>query len=155
MNHFVQTLAFRIGISAVCIITTIWLNPLQIIKSSVIKPEIDVMANHTIEQQNETPEQVVNALLSLPHGLNKLSPEDRARLRRVTENPKPHVDVLNSIFAERDLVAIQKPEDIARFERAIALLGIVRTNDTSSQLAKWYKAFDTVAAGGTSLVKIG
>ncbi len=96
----------------------------------------------TSSNQVETPEQVIERLLSLPHGLIKLSPGDRVRLRQVRDNPTPYIIALNSLYAGRNPAAIKDPEEALRFERAVSLLAFIGTNQALSQIAGWYKTLD-------------
>jgi hypothetical protein len=97
--------------------------------------------------QQETPQQAINALLSLAHGLERLSPENKARLERIRSNPAPYVNALKSVYAGKNIAAIKDHEETLRFERAVLLLQTIGTSEAISQVADWYKAFDQLAPG--------
>ena len=102
--------------------------------------QLRVDASHA--QQTETPEQVVRYFLGLPHGLYKLSPEDRTLLKRVTDNPTPYVAALKSVYAGKNVATVRDHEEGLRFVRAVALLAFIGTNEALSQIVDWYKALD-------------
>lgn len=96
----------------------------------------------SLPQGRETPQQVVEILVSLPHGLDRLSEENRGRLEQVRRNPEPYITALRSLYVGRDIAAIGAYEDALRFERAIMLLGAVGSPGALSQLAVWYSVLE-------------
>jgi hypothetical protein len=91
--------------------------------------------------EDETPEQRVELLLGLPHGLAKLSPNDRARLATVKANPAPHLAVLSSVYhpawAPR-ATPPQRDDELTRFLVALGVAGELKTPEADAFLAGWY-----------------
>jgi len=97
----------------------------------------------------DTPTQVVEHFLSLPHGVYRLSPEDRVLLDKVKAAPAPYVEVFRKNYPTPE-VPRGTPEDVLRFERAITFLGQLDDPGASDLLANWYARLDASTGQGPS-----
>lgn len=91
----------------------------------------------------DTPMQVIEHFLSLPHGIYKLSPEDRALLAKVKADPTPYIDAVRSKYDAPELISRDASEDSLHFERAITFTGIIDHPAAVNLLGHWYARLDT------------
>jgi hypothetical protein len=92
------------------------------------------------QSQSGRPErQAVERLLSLP-SFERLALRDSVLITQVRQNPSPYLAELRSIYPDSEIPKIPEPDSVLRFQRAIALLTIIGTDESRSQLAHWYQA---------------
>ncbi len=125
------------------------MNPFRVLSwilTTVLALSCAVLSADCVGQPAETPMQTVQHLLSLPHGLLKLAPQDKERLERVLRDPAPHVSALRKVLDGGDLLAPGDSEAALRVERAIRLLGTIGSTEALDDLGRLYMAADSALA---------
>lgn len=88
-------------------------------------------------------EQAITTILSFPHGLYRLSPQDKSLLAQVKANPTPYVQALMQRYSPSVIAALEKgSQDSIRFERAILLLNYIGEAEAMQLLVQWYSRLD-------------
>lgn len=105
---------------------------LAVVMVSVAQPVTQEQAQREIE-----------LILNLPHGLYRLSPDDKALMARIKSNPAQHLQVLEQRYVQSHIRALKRSDMAAmQFERAIQLLGYVADNQAMQLLGQWYNEID-------------
>jgi hypothetical protein len=91
--------------------------------------------------QNAAPAagEIIEKLLSLPHGLAKLSPQDAALLATVTNAPQRFLPLLGDLAAAMPPGVATEPESRLRYERLMLLLSRFDHPDATRILGEAYR----------------
>lgn len=89
----------------------------------------------------ESPDEVIQELLGLPHGFNRLSPDDQAALERVISSPEQYIPIIEEKMRLPEGPAeLADPEFRLRYERAVLLLVRIGNDEAKRVLRESYSA---------------
>jgi len=102
-----------------------------------------------IAEGQESPDLVVEHLLTLAHGFYRLTPLDHARIEKAKSDPDDYVKALTARYVGVDPLELRGDTSINRWQLSCQLLAELGTPEALSQLSTWFFQADDAADVGS------